>query len=145
MEQEGIDPKSMSHILHKESGIQGVSGISSDLRDVEEAASQKNPRAMLALNILCYGIRKHIGSYAAAMGGIDAIAFTAGIGENSVTVREMVCNGLEFLGAKIDLEKNRVRGKEAEISQEGSAVKVLVVPTNEELVIARDTLELAIG
>ncbi len=145
MEQEGIDPKSMSHILHKESGIQGVSGISSDLRDVEEAASQKNPRAMLALNMLCYGIRKHIGSYAAAMGGIDVIAFTAGIGENSVTVREMVCNGLEFLGAEIDLEKNRIRGKEADISREGSAVKVLVVPTNEELVIARDTLELAIG
>ncbi|MDO9508799.1 MAG: acetate kinase [Thermovirgaceae bacterium] len=144
MEQEGIDPKSMSHILHKESGIQGVSGISSDLRDVEEAASKNNPRATLALNILCYGIRKYICAYAGAMGGIDAIVFTAGIGENSTTVREMACTGLEFMGANIDRERNNVRGKEASIGKPGSPVSILVVPTNEELVIARDTRNLAI-
>jgi len=144
MEQEGIDSKAMSHILHKESGIQGISGISSDLRDVEEAASRDNFRAKLALNILCYGIRKHICAYAGAMGGIDAVVFTAGIGENSTTVREMVCKGLEFLGATIDAEKNKVRGKEAFIEKEGSTVSIMVVPTNEELVIARDTRDLSI-
>lgn len=143
MEQDAIDPKAMSHILHKESGIQGISGISSDLRDVEEAASKNNPRAILALNMLCYGIRKHICAYAGAMGGIDAIVFTAGIGENSSTVREMACSGLEFLGARIDKEKNRIRGKEISIGEDGTPVSILVVPTNEELVIARDTLGLA--
>lgn len=144
MELDAIDPKSMSHILHKQSGIQGISGISSDLRDVEEAAGKGNPRAALALNILCYGIRKHICAYAGAMGGIDAIVFTAGIGENSTTVRKMVCTGLEFLGARLNQEKNNVRGKEASIGEPGSPVSILVVPTNEELVIARDTRELAI-
>ena len=144
MEQDGIDPKSMSHILHKESGIQGVSGISSDLRDVEEAASNGNPRAALALNILCYGIRKHICAYAGAMGGIDAIVFTAGIGENSKTVREMTCKELGFLGARFDRERNNVRSEEAFISEPGSPVSILVVPTNEELVIARDTRDLGI-
>jgi acetate kinase len=144
MEQDGIDPKSMSHILHKESGIQGVSGISSDLRDVEEAASNGNPRAALALNILCYGIRKHICAYAGAMGGIDAIVFTAGIGENSKTVREMTCKELGFLGARFDRERNNVRGEEAFISEPGSPVSILVVPTNEELAIARDTRDLGI-
>ncbi|HBG13985.1 MAG TPA: acetate kinase [Synergistaceae bacterium] len=145
MEQDGIDPKSMSHIVHKESGLQGISGISSDLRDVEEAAAEGNDRARLALDILCYGIRKHVCAYAGAMGGIDAIVFTAGIGENSTTVRRMVCQGLEFLGAKINLERNNVRGKEAFINEPDSRVSIMVVPTNEELVIARDTRELAIG
>ncbi|HAK40777.1 MAG TPA: acetate kinase [Synergistales bacterium] len=145
MEQDGIDPKSMSHIVHKESGLQGISGISSDLRDVEEAAAEGNDRARLALDILCYGIRKHVCAYAGAMGGIDAIVFTAGIGENSTTVRKMVCQGLEFLGAKINLERNNVRGKEAFINEPDSRVSIMVVPTNEELVIARDTRELAIG
>lgn len=145
MEQDGIDSKSMSHIVHKESGLQGISGISSDLRDVEEAAAEGNDRARLALDILCYGIRKHVCAYAGAMGGIDAIVFTAGIGENSTTVRKMVCQGLEFLGAKINLERNNVRGKEAFINEPDSRVSIMVVPTNEELVIARDTRELAIG
>ena len=145
MEQDGIDPKSMSHIIHKESGLQGISGISSDLRDVEEAAAEGNDRARLALDILCYGIRKHVCAYAGAMGGSDAIVFTAGIGENSTTVRKMVCQGLEFLGAKINLERNNVRGKEAFINEPDSRVSIMVVPTNEELVIARDTRELAIG
>ncbi len=144
MELEGIDPKAMSHIIHKESGIQGISGISSDLRDVEDAAGKGNARAELALKILCYGIRKHICAYAGAMGGIDAIVFTAGIGENSSTVRAMACEGLEFLGAKMSLERNNVRGKEAFINEPDSRVSIMVVPTNEELVIARDTKELAI-
>jgi len=139
MEQEGITPKAMSHILHKESGLLGISGISSDLRDIEEAASTGNDRATLALEMLCYGVRKYIGAYAAAMGGIDVVVFTAGIGENSVLVRQMVCDGLEFLGAKLDVEKNNVRGKETVVSTGDSRVKILVVPTNEELVIARDT------
>ncbi|HPK41858.1 MAG TPA: acetate kinase, partial [Synergistales bacterium] len=121
-----------------------ITGISSDLRDVEEAAVQGNGKARLALDILFYGIRKHICAYAGAMGGIDAIVFTAGIGENSITVRKMACEGLEFLGAKIDLEKNKVRGKEAFINEPDSRVSILVIPTNEELVIARDTKELAI-
>jgi len=144
MEHEEIDPRSMSHIFHKESGFKGITGISSDLRDVEEAAVQGNSKARLALDILFYGIRKHICAYAGAMGGIDAIVFTAGIGENSITVRKMVCEGLEFLGAKIDLEKNKVRSKEAFINVPDSRVSILVIPTNEELVIARDTKELAI-
>ncbi|KUL03337.1 MAG: Acetate kinase [Synergistales bacterium 54_9] len=145
MEKENLDTKLMSHILHKESGILGISGISSDLRDVEEAAEQGNQRAKLALDMLCYGVRKHIGAYAAAMGGIDAIVFTAGIGENSSVVRKMVVEGLEFLGADVDPEKNNVRGKERIISTDGAKVSVLVVPTNEELVIARDTKELING
>lgn len=138
-EQDGIDPKAMSHILNKESGILGISGVSSDLRDVEEAAEKGNERAELAENMLYYGIRKYIGAYAAAMGGIDAIVFTAGIGENSIPARARVCEGLEFLGAELDEKKNDVRGKETFISTEGSKVKIMVVPTNEELVIARDT------
>ncbi len=142
MEQEGISTKAMSHILHKESGVQGISGISSDLRDVEDAAAKGNERAILALDMLCYGVRKYIGAYAAGMGGIDAIVFTAGIGENGIKIREMVCEGLEFLGAGLDPKKNNTRGKDAIISTDESRVKILVVPTNEELVIARDTLNL---
>lgn len=145
MEQEGITPKAMSHILHKESGVLGISGISSDLRDIEEAASTGNERATLALDMLCYGVRKYIGAYAAAMGGVDAVVFTAGIGENSVLVRQMVSEGLEFLGAKLDLSRNNIRGKEAIVSTDDSRVKILVVPTNEELVIARDTKSLTNG
>ena len=138
-EQEGLDSKALAHILNKESGIQGISGVSSDLRDVEEAAAAGNSRAKLAEEMLYYGIRKYIGAYAAAMGGIDALVFTEGIGENSVVAREKVCAGLEFLGIKIDAEKNKVRGKERIVSSDDARVSVLVVPTNEELVIARDT------
>ena len=140
-EQDSMDPKAINHILNKESGILGISGVSSDLRDVEEAAETGNKRALLAENMLYYGVRKYIGAYAAAMGGIDAIVFTAGIGENSITARARICDGLAFLGAVIDPEKNNIRGKEAVISTDDSSVKILVVPTNEELVIARDTKE----
>ena len=144
MEQEN-DPKVVSHIVHKESGLQGISGFSSDLRDIEEEAEKGNERAQLAFDMLCYGIRKYIGSYAAAMGGLDAVVFTAGIGENSSLLREKVSEGLGFLGAHFDPSRNQVRGKEAEISAPGSKVKILVVPTNEELVIARDTRDLVTG
>lgn len=138
-EQENIDPKAMSHILNKESGLLGISGVSSDLRDIEEEASKGNKRAELAESMLYYGIKKYVGAYAAAMGGIDVLVFTAGIGENSAAAREKVCSGLDFLGISIDPEKNNVRGKETLISTDDSRVKVLIIPTNEELVIARDT------
>lgn len=142
MQKEGLDAESMSHVLHKDSGMLGVSGISSDLRDVEDAAAGGDRRAKLALDILCYGVRKYIGAYAAAMGGLNAVVFTAGVGENSILVREMVCEGLDFLGACFDKSLNTVRGKEARISKSGSKVALLVIPTNEELVIARDTFSL---
>ncbi len=142
MQDQKIAPEDMAQILNKKSGVHGISGISSDLRDVEDGAAQGDPRAKLALEMLCYGIRKYIGSYAAAMNGVDAVVFTAGIGENSALIREMVCKELGFLGAVFDKEKNRVRGEEAIISTESSKVALMIVPTNEELVIARDTKEL---
>lgn len=143
MDDEGLDTKAMSHILHKESGVFGISGVSSDLRDVEQAAEEGNERAQLAIDLLCYQVRKYIGAYAAAMGGLDAIVFTAGIGENSMEMREKICQGLEFLGADFDAGKNDFRGKERLISSDDSKVAILVIPTNEELVIARDTVTLA--
>lgn len=141
--EEHKDIQRVSDIIHKESGVLGVSGLSSDLRDVEEAAAKGNARAKLALGILCYSIKKYIAAYAAAMGGVDAVVFTAGIGENSDVVRAEATKGLCFMGVKVDAQKNKVRGKEAVISADDSCVTVLVVPTNEELVIARDTKALA--
>ncbi|MBC7321699.1 MAG: acetate kinase [Acetomicrobium sp.] len=144
MEQEGMSPSEMSHVLHKESGFWGLSGISSDLRDIEEAMEKGNERAALVMEMLAYGIAKFVGAYAAAMKGLDAVAFTAGIGENSPIVREKVCEYLSFLGLKFDRAENEalIRGKEGYISTKDSPVKALVVPTNEELVIARDTFKL---
>jgi len=144
MEQEGMSPSEMSHVLHKESGFWGLSGISSDLRDIEEAMEKGNERAALVMEMLVYGIAKFVGAYAAAMKGLDAVAFTAGIGENSPIVREKVCEYLSFLGLKFDRAENEalIRGKEGYISMKDSPVKALVVPTNEELVIARDTFKL---
>ena len=140
------DVQRVSDILHKESGILGVSGISSDLRDVETAADKGNERAKLAVDILCTSIKKYIAAYAAEMGGLDAIVFTAGIGENSDVIRKASTEGLEFMGIKIDNAKNDgMRGKEAIISADDSRVKILVVPTNEELMIARDTQRLSAG
>jgi len=138
MEKHG-DVKTVSDIVHKKSGLQGISGISSDLRDVEEAAEKGDERARLAQEMLIYHVKKYIGSYAAAMGGIDVLVFTAGIGENGISFREDVCRGLEFMGIKIDPEKNKVRGKEAIFSTPDSRVMVMVIPTDEEMVIARDT------
>ena len=130
------------NILNKKSGLLGISGVSSDMRDVNKAADSGNENAKLALDMWAYGIRKYIGSYAAAMGGLDAVIFTAGIGENDGPGRAKVCEGLEFLGIEIDEEANRARGKEVCISKPGSKVPVWVIPTNEELAIAMDTLEL---
>ena len=136
------DIKEMLNILNKKSGVLGISGVSSDFRDLENAADQGNERAKLALDKFIYEVRKFIGAYAAAMGGVDAILFTAGIGENSADLRAEICEGLEYMGVKVDLEKNKVRGQEAVVSTEDSKVKVFVIPTNEELMIAMDTAAL---
>ncbi len=130
-------------LINKKSGILGVSGVSNDFRDVEAAAMKDgNKRAQLAIDIFCYKVKTFIGAYAAVMGGVDAIIFTAGLGENSPRTRVQICNGLEFLGAFIDKSKNNVVGKDAELSMDDSKIKILVIQTNEELVIARDTIEL---
>ncbi len=137
-----LAPPEVDHLLNKKSGMLGISGISSDMRDLEEAAEAGNQRATLALRMYAYKVKKYIGAYAAAMGGLDVLVFTAGIGENSPLIREWSCQGLEFMGIEIDPEKNRkmVRGKEGIISR--GKVRVMVIPTNEELVIARDTAEI---
>ena len=143
MKEEGLSVDEVNDLLNKKSGVLGISGISSDFRDIEDAAFNKgNRRAQLALRIFEYKIRTTIGAYAAAMGGVDAIVFTAGVGENGPETREKCLEGLEFLGVEIDKEANNVRGKIREISKAGCNVKAFVIPTNEELVIARDTLEL---
>lgn len=132
----------VNELFNKKSGVLGISGVSSDFRDIEDAAAAGNERAILALDIYHYKIRTQIGAFAAAMGGVDAIVFTAGVGENGPETREECLKGLEFLGVKCDREKNTVRGKITEISTEDSKVKAFVIPTNEELVIARDTKSL---
>jgi len=130
-------------LLNKHSGMLGLSGVSSDMRDIESAAAEGNHRAQVALDIYHYRIRKYIGSYAAAMGGVDVIIFTGGVGENGWETREECCKNMEFLGLEFDVEKNtKLRGKEAIISKDSSRVIVMVVPTNEELVIAQDTFEI---
>ena len=145
MEKEGWDAKTTSDVLNKKSGFLGVSGVSSDDRDLLKAVGEGNERAALARKILKYQVRKVIGSYVAAMDGVDAIVFTGGIGENTTDLREDVCENLTYLGVKFDKEINAslIRGKEGEISTADSAVKVYVLPTNEELAIARDTKEIA--
>ncbi|BBB93237.1 MAG TPA: acetate kinase [Methylomusa anaerophila] len=142
MKKENMTAEQMDNYMNKKSGVLGVSGVSSDFRDVETAANNGNERAELALEMFAYRVRKYIGSYAAAMGGVDVIVFTAGLGENSISMREKICNGLEFLGTSIDPVKNNIRGKEQEINVDGAKVKIFVIPTNEELVIARDTKEI---
>ena len=133
------DVQKVSDIVHKQSGLLGVSGVSSDLRDVEEAAANGNQRAKIAQDILITGVKKYIGSYAAEMGGVDVVVFTAGIGENGIGFRKEVCENMEFMGIKIDPEKNNCRGKEVIFSTPDSKVTVMVVPTDEEMAIARDT------
>ena len=142
MDRRGYDIKEMMNILNKKSGVLGISGVSSDFRDLENAASEGNERAQLALDKFVYEVKKTIGAYATAMGGVDAIVFTAGIGENSIDMRVQLCEGLEYMGIKIDAEKNNVRGKEVDASAADSKVKVFVIPTNEELMIAMDTAKL---
>ena len=139
---EGLSLDEMNEVLNKKSGMLGISGVSSDGRDLEAAAATGNKRAQLALDVFDYRVIKYIGAYAAAMNGVDAIAFTAGIGENNIKMRKDVCSSLTYLGVKLDEEKNNVRGEERIISADDSKVQVLLVPTNEELAIARETLAL---
>ena len=139
MNKYGYDIKEMVNILNKKSGVLGISGVSSDFRDLSDAAEQGNDRAGLAVDAFNYGVKKLIGAYAAAMGGVDAIVFTAGVGENSADQRMAIASGLEFMGVKMDEEANKQRGKEAVISAADSKVKVLLIPTDEELMIAQDT------
>lgn len=144
MGKEGMTIDEMDNYLNKKSGMLGVSGLSSDFRDLCSASDEGNERAALALDIFCYRVKKYVGAYAAAMGGVDAIVFTAGVGENTACVREKVVDGLEYMGVKLDkgLNCNADRGKDFCISTPDSKVSVLIIPTNEELVIAQDTAEL---
>jgi acetate kinase len=142
MNKEGVSVDKMLDILNKKSGVLALSGVSSDFRDLHDAAAEGNERAALALDKFIYEVQKAIGAYAAALGGVDAIVFTAGIGENSVGLRARIASGFEYLGAKLDPEKNNISGEEADVSTADSKVKILVIPTNEELMIARDTKEL---
>ena len=139
MNKTGMNYDEVDTVMNKKSGVLGISGVSNDFRVIEEAAANGNKRAQLALNMFHYKVRRVIGAFAAVMGGVDAIVFTAGIGENGIGNRDAICNGLEYLGTRIDSERNNVRGKEQEISAEGSKVKIFVIPTNEEIMIARDT------
>ena len=139
----GLSLDEIDTLLNKESGVYGVSGVSSDFRDLDAAAKEGNERAVLALDLFVYTVRKYIGQYAVQMGGVDVVVFTAGVGENDGKMRERITENLEFLGISVDKEKNAsIRGKEMDVSAEGSKVKVLVVPTNEELMIARETAQL---
>jgi acetate kinase len=143
MEKEEIDFASLNTLLNKHSGVLGVSGISSDMREIESAAAEGDERAILSLKMYDYRVRKYIGSYAAAMGGVDLLIFTGGIGENGWETRENICRDMEFLGLELDRKKNEgVRGKELIISTENSRVTVMIVPTNEEFVIASDTRDI---
>jgi acetate kinase len=140
MDKEEIDFSSLNTLINKHSGLLGVSGISSDMREIETAAAEGNERAVLALKMFDYRIKKYIGSYAAAMGGVDIVVFTGGIGENGWKTRENICTDLEFLGIEFDKDRNKgAQGKETIISTDGSRATVMVIPTNEEFVIASDT------
>ena len=142
MEKENVGSQAISTIVNKYSGVLGVSGVSSDMREIDAAIKEKNERAILSLNMYNYKIKKFIGSYAAALGGVDLLIFTGGVGENQIAIRKKVCEGLEFMGIQIDDEANKIRGEETIISNTDSKVKVLVIPTDEELMIAQDTLNL---
>lgn len=135
----GMTPEEINRVIYKESGLLGISGVSRDMRDVEEAAESGNRRAALALDLFADKVRKYIGGYAVTMGALDAVVFTAGVGENGPEIREKICGGLEVLGASIDPERNLARGREEDITGPDSRVRVLVIPTNEELMIARET------
>ncbi len=142
MEKENMTAEQVNDILNKRSGVLGISGVSSDFRDLEQAATEGNKRAQMAINVFAYRVKSYIGSYSAVMNGVDAIVFTAGLGENSVSMREKICEGLDYLGVEIDREANNVRGREKIISKAGSKTQVLVVPTNEELMIAKETVDI---
>ncbi len=142
MNKYGMTADECLNMLNKKSGVLALSGVSSDFRDIEDAAAKGNADAALALEKFAYEVRKYVGAYAAALGGCDCLVFTAGVGENSASMRARICEGLEYMGVKLDPEKNNVRGKEALISADDSKVQVWVIPTNEELMIAQDTAEL---
>lgn len=142
MNKENWDVERANAFLNKECGVLGVSGVSSDFRDIESAAEKDNDRAQLALDRFAYVVKLYIGAYAAALNGVDAMVFTAGLGENSISMREKICSDLDYLGIKIDTDKNNTRGKEVDVSADGAKTRVLVIPTNEELMIARDTYEI---
>jgi len=142
IENEKMSTKEIDDYLNKKSGVLGISGVSSDFRDLEDAIEAGNERALLAIKIFCYRVKQYIGSYAAVMNGLDAVVFTAGIGENNPLVRGMIMENLDFLGLRIDPEKNKVRGREMDISTSDARVRTLVIPTNEELAIAMETLKL---
>lgn len=144
-EKEHMSPKEISDMCNKQSGLLGVSGLSNDSRDVNNAAREGNERAKLAVDMQQYEVAKFVGSYVAAMNGVDAVVFTGGIGENDPGMRAYVCGQLGYLGVEIDLENNKRRGEEVELSTPASKVKVWVIPTNEELVIARDTMAIVNG
>jgi len=141
MQKEGLTPAQMDTYMNNKSGIYGISGLSSDFRNLEEAAQAGHERASLALDVYAYRVRRYIGAYFAALNGVDAVVLTAGLAENSVMMRQRIITGLECLGIKIDPLRNKVLGEEAEISTPNSPVKLFVIPTNEELVIARETVE----
>lgn len=145
MENENLSAKDVDALMNKKSGVFGISGISSDFRDLTAAAADGNDRAQLALDMFSYSVKKLIGAYAAAMGGVDAVVFTAGVGENDARARAAIVDGLGFMGIEINKEKNQIRGQAMDISAPGAAVKTLVIPTNEELMIAIDTKRLVEG
>lgn len=142
MDNHNLSTKEMDALMNKKSGVLGISGVSSDFRDLGQAAAEGNERAQLALDMFHYQVRKEIGAFAAAMGGVDVITFTAGVGENGIEDRAAIAEGLEYLGAKLDPQRNNVRGKDALISTDDSTVKMYVIPTNEEIMIARDTKDI---
>jgi acetate kinase len=141
-QKEGLASGEATNILNKKSGVMGISGVSSDFRDLETAVAEGNERAALALKVFAHKVKHYIGAYIAEMNGVDAIVFTAGVGENDINIRDVICSELGNLGIKLDLVKNKVKGKETIISRDDSKVKILLVPTNEELMIARDTYQI---
>ncbi|MDR2712245.1 MAG: acetate kinase [Clostridiales bacterium] len=144
-DKESLDVQQVTNILNKKSGLLGISGVSSDMRYIEEAALEGNERAKLALDVFHKSVLRYIGAYAAELNGADVLVFTAGIGENGPETRKAICHNLTYLGADLDIEANQCRGKEVEITKPGSKLRVFVVPTNEELMIARDTMEVIQG
>lgn len=138
-QKEQLDHEGMQALINKKSGVAGLTGVSSDMRDIEKAVEEGNERAIMALNMYEYRITKYIGAYTAALGGVDVIVFTGGVGENQTGTRERICKQLAFLGIEFDVEKNKTRGEEIELSTPNSKVRVVVIPTDEEYMIARDT------
>jgi acetate kinase len=142
MSRDEIERGEANSLINKHSGLQGISGVSNDMREIEVETTRGNARAELALNVFCYRVKKYIGAYAAAMAGLDGVVFTGGIGENSAEVRKRSIDGLQFIGLELDPDKNAAKDKSERFIDKGGAVRVMVIPTNEELVIARDTLGL---